>query len=152
MPASYGRRDRDTARQRDCTSRRESNPIVPAPTKSTCSQDSAFEAESNLAAMSRDVPTSGEPSSMQEHWQSALSDMRTRLSAENFETWLAPIGWGGCEGHKLRLRIPNKFYADWIRTHYLDILIGLMRDKSGLRDIDVSWEVDEQLAEELTKQ
>jgi len=88
---------------------------------------------------------------MQEHWQSALTDMRSRLSAENFETWLAPIGWGGFEGHKLRLRIPNKFYADWIRTHYLDILLNLMRDKSGLRDIDVSWEVDEQLAEELTR-
>ena len=88
---------------------------------------------------------------MQEHWQSALSDMRSRLSAENFETWLAPIGWGGCDGHKLRLRIPNKFYADWIRTHYLDILLGLVRDKSGEREIDVSWEIDERLAEELTK-
>lgn len=88
---------------------------------------------------------------MQEHWQSALSDMRTRLSAENFETWLAPIGWGGCDGHKLRLRIPNKFYADWIRTHYLDILLSLVRDKSGLRDLDVAWEIDERLAEELTK-
>jgi chromosomal replication initiator protein len=88
---------------------------------------------------------------MQELWQSALSDMRSRLSEENFETWLAPIGWGGCDGHRLRLRIPNKFYADWIRSHYLDILLGLMRDKSGLRDIDVAWEVDEQLAEELIK-
>jgi chromosomal replication initiator protein len=88
---------------------------------------------------------------MQEHWQSALSDMRTRLSAENFETWLAPIGWGGCDGHKLRLRIPNKFYADWIRTHYLDILLTLVRDKSGMRDLDVAWEIDERLAEELTK-
>ena len=101
--------------------------------------------------MTRDVPISGELASMQEHWQSALSDMRSRLSAENFETWLAPIGWGGCDGHKLRLRIPNKFYADWIRTHYLDILLGLVRDKSGQRDIDVSWEIDERLAEELTK-
>jgi chromosomal replication initiator protein len=88
---------------------------------------------------------------MQEHWQSALSDMRSRLSAENFETWLAPIGWGGCEGHKLLLRIPNKFYADWIRTHYLDLLLTIMRDKSGVRDIDVAWEVDERLAEELTR-
>jgi chromosomal replication initiator protein len=101
--------------------------------------------------MSVDVPEFGERASMQEHWQSALSDMRSQLSAENFETWLAPIGWGGCEGRKLTLRIPNKFYADWIRTHYLDILLGLVRDKSGVRDIDVSWEVDERLAEEMTR-
>ena len=81
---------------------------------------------------------------MQEHWQSALTDMRSKLAAETFETWLAPIGWGGCEGHKLRLLIPNKFYAEWIRSHYLDILLGLVRDKSGIRDVEVCWEVREQ--------
>ncbi|MET0390633.1 MAG: chromosomal replication initiator protein DnaA [Polyangiales bacterium] len=86
---------------------------------------------------------------MQEHWQSALSDMRTRLSEESFERWLAPIGWGGCDGAKLRLLVPNKFYADWIRTHYLDILLGLVRDKSGQRDVDVAWEVDEALGKRL---
>jgi chromosomal replication initiator protein len=88
---------------------------------------------------------------MQEHWQSALSEMRSKLSAENFETWLAPIGWGGYEAGKLRLRIPNKFYADWIRLHYLDLLTDLLREKSGERAIDVSWEVDERLADELKR-
>jgi chromosomal replication initiator protein len=86
---------------------------------------------------------------MQQHWESALSDMRQRLSPENFETWLAPIAWGGSDGHRLCLRIPNKFYAEWIRTHYLDILLGLVRAKSGIGDVDVSWEVDERLAEQL---
>ncbi len=94
------------------------------------------------------MPEFGELGSMQEHWQSALTDMRGRLSEENFETWLAPIAWGGSEGGKLRLRIPNKFYADWIRTHYLDLILELVRHKSGLRDIDVTWEVDERLAQE----
>jgi chromosomal replication initiator protein len=89
---------------------------------------------------------------MQQHWESALSDMRARLSPENFETWLAPIAWGGCEGHRLRLRIPNKFYAEWIRSHYLDILLGLVRDKSGIGDVDVLWDVDEQLAEQIRQQ
>lgn len=78
--------------------------------------------------------------------------MRDRLSPENFETWLAPIVWGGCDGHRLRLRIPNKFYAEWIRTHYLDILLGLVRDKSGIGDVDVSWEVDERLAEQMKQE
>jgi chromosomal replication initiator protein len=89
---------------------------------------------------------------MQEHWQSALSDMRSQLSQENFETWLAPIAWGGCDGGKLLLRIPNKFYAEWIRTHYLDLMLELLRDKSGVQKLDVAWEVDEQLAMEMKKQ
>ncbi|HKU44829.1 MAG TPA: chromosomal replication initiator protein DnaA, partial [Polyangiales bacterium] len=103
----------------------------------------------SLAAMDRAVSELEALPTMQEHWESALSDMRARLSPENFETWLAPIAWGGCDGHRLRLRIPNKFYAEWIRTHYLDILLGLVRDKSGIGDVDVSWEVDERLAEQL---
>jgi chromosomal replication initiator protein len=102
--------------------------------------------------MDRHVSESEAFPTMQEHWESALSDMRARLSPENFETWLAPIAWGGCDGHRLTLRIPNKFYADWIRTHYLDILLGLVRDKSGLGDVDVAWEVDERLAQEQRAQ
>ncbi len=88
---------------------------------------------------------------MQEHWQAALTDMRSRLSQENFETWLAPIGWGGYDAGKLRLRIPNKFYAEWIRLHYLDLLTDSLRAKSGERSIDVLWEVDERLASELKR-
>jgi chromosomal replication initiator protein len=106
----------------------------------------------SLAAMDRHVSELEALPIMQEHWESALSDMRARLSPENFETWLAPIVWGGCNGHRLSLRIPNKFYAEWIRTHYLDILLGLVRDKSGIGDLDVSWEVDERLAEQMKAQ
>jgi chromosomal replication initiator protein len=106
----------------------------------------------SLAAMDRHVSELEALPTMQEHWESALLDMRVRLSPENFETWLAPIVWGGCDGHRLRLRIPNKFYAEWIRTHYLDILLGLVRDKSGVGDLDVAWEVDEHLAEQMKQQ
>lgn len=106
----------------------------------------------SLAAMDRHVSELESLPTMQEHWESALLDMRERLSPENFETWLAPIAWGGCDGHRLRLRIPNKFYAEWIRTHYLDILLGLVRDKSGIGDLDVQWEVDERIAEQMKQQ
>jgi chromosomal replication initiator protein len=106
----------------------------------------------SLAAMDRHASDLESLPAMQEHWESALQDMRDRLSPENFETWLAPIVWGGCDGHRLRLRIPNKFYAEWIRTHYLDILLGLVRNKSGIGDVDVSWEVDERLAEQMRRE
>lgn len=106
----------------------------------------------SLAAMDRHVSELESLPAMQQHWESALQDMRSRLSPENFETWLAPIVWGGCDGHRMRLRIPNKFYAEWIRTHYLDILLGLVRDKSGIGEVDVTWEVDERLAEQMKQE
>jgi chromosomal replication initiator protein len=85
---------------------------------------------------------------MQQHWQNVLTDMRSRLSEENFETWLSPIAFGDFAGSKLRLRIPNKFYGDWIRSHYQDVLLDSLRQKSGVAHIEVMWEVDERLAEE----
>ena len=37
----------------------------------------------------------GGSSSMMQHWNSALEDLRTRLSQENFETWLGPLRFDG---------------------------------------------------------
>ena len=54
---------------------------------------------------------------MNEHWESALADLRERLSEENFDTWLGAIRFDGFDGKRLRIRIPNRFYADWIRMY-----------------------------------
>jgi chromosomal replication initiator protein len=87
------------------------------------------------------------PPSMNEHWESALADLRGRLSAENFETWLGAIRFDGFDGKRLRIRIPNRFYADWIRTHYLDLLLESLRTRSAITNIEVDWKVDEALTE-----
>ena len=56
-------------------------------------------------------------------WESALSSLRTRLSDENFRTWLEPIHLESFEGSTVTLRIPNRFYADWISSHYVDLIL-----------------------------
>ena len=56
---------------------------------------------------------------MQDLWDRALDDLRGRLSPESFETWLEPVRYGGLEDDVMILRIPNKFFADWIQSHYL---------------------------------
>ncbi|MFI5305771.1 MAG: chromosomal replication initiator protein DnaA [Polyangiales bacterium] len=85
--------------------------------------------------------------SMNEHWESALADLRERLSEENFDTWLGAIRFDGFDGKRLRIRIPNRFYADWIRTHYLDLLLESLRARSSVQELDVEWKVDETLTE-----
>lgn len=88
---------------------------------------------------------------MKAYWADALADMKGRLSKESFETWLQPIQCGEYDGSRLELRIPNRFYADWIRSHYLDLLLDTLRAKSGIADLDVRWEVDEVLADTMQK-
>jgi chromosomal replication initiator protein len=84
---------------------------------------------------------------MIEHWTSALADLRERLSEENYDTWLGSIRFDGFDGKRLRIRIPNRFYADWIRTHYLDLLLDSLRIRSEIPTIEVDWKVDEALTE-----
>ena len=86
---------------------------------------------------------------MKTHFQDALEELKQRLSKESFETWLLPIECGELNGDTLELRIPNRFHADWIRSHYLDLLLETLRDKSGHSNLDVRWEVDEALAEAI---
>ncbi|MDH5675055.1 MAG: chromosomal replication initiator protein DnaA [Myxococcales bacterium] len=85
---------------------------------------------------------------MIDHWEAALIDLRAQLSAENYDTWLAPLRYDHCDGKTLRLRIPNRFYADWIRTHYLDLLLESLRTHGAVDELDVTFVVDPSLADQ----
>ncbi|HEY8431088.1 MAG TPA: DnaA/Hda family protein, partial [Sandaracinaceae bacterium] len=85
---------------------------------------------------------------MQDLWDTALASLRSRLSEENFQTWLEPVQLERVEGRKVVLRIPNRFYADWISTHYLDLIFESLR-QGGLDPVDVEWLVDDQLQKRM---
>jgi len=42
-------------------------------------------------------------------------------------------------GQTITLRIPNRFYADWISTHYLDLLLDSLTREAGVRELEVDW-------------
>jgi chromosomal replication initiator protein len=85
---------------------------------------------------------------MQHLWDSALATLRSRLSEENFRTWLAPVELDRLDGRTVVLRIPNRFYADWISTHYLDLILESLR-QAGLELQGVDWMVDEQIQKRM---
>src|SRR5690606_21731128 len=85
---------------------------------------------------------------MQDLWDTALASLRSRLSEENFQTWLEPVQLDRVDGRRVVLRIPNRFYADWISTHYLDLILESLRE-GGVDPVDVDWLVDEQLQKRM---
>lgn len=89
---------------------------------------------------------------MNELWADALETLRSRLSAENFETWFAPITCAGQNGDALQLRVPNRFYAEWLSTHYLDLLLIAVREQSKNQNLTIEWAVDESLQERVPQQ
>ena len=86
---------------------------------------------------------------MTELWERALQDIRGRLSSENFDTWLAPVRCEGIERDTVTLRIPNRFFQDWISAHYLDLVLASLQRETNSASLKVCWVVDENLQEHL---
>jgi len=86
---------------------------------------------------------------MHQLWESALSSLRSRLSEENYRTWLEPIRLESLDDHKVTLRIPNQFYADWISAHYLDLVMGALTKESGTAELEVEWLIDNEMQQAM---
>ncbi len=82
---------------------------------------------------------------MTELWERTIESLRNRLSAENFDTWLAPVRIDAIEDDTVVLRIPNRFYADWISNHYQDLLLEAFSASVDPSPTRLRFEVDETL-------
>ena len=80
---------------------------------------------------------------MEDLWERALQDLRGRVSSENFDTWLAPLSLERAEDVTVTLRVPNKFYADWLHTHYRDALLEALRSQGAPDSVRVEFSVSE---------
>lgn len=80
---------------------------------------------------------------MDDLWERALQDLKGRLSAENFETWLSPLTVDRTQDTTLTLRVPNKFYADWLQTHYVDLLLEALRSHGAPDAMRVDFSISE---------
>ena len=69
---------------------------------------------------------------------------RAGCRPENFDTWLAPLSVERAEDATLTLRVPNKFYADWLQTHYVDVVLDAYSGRRvHRRSVRVEFSVSE---------
>ena len=61
-----------------------------------------------------------------EIWQKALANIKQELSEQSFKTWVEPARFQKLEGGVLVLEVPDKFYGDWLKEHYQDIIRGAL--------------------------
>jgi chromosomal replication initiator protein len=92
---------------------------------------------------------------MQHLWDSALATLRSQLSEENFRTWLEPVQLERLDERSVVIRVPNRFYADWLSLHYLGPILDSLRE-GGLqperKQWEVEWIVDEALQKKMDAQ
>ena len=75
-------------------------------------------------------------------WESALDQLRDKVSEHTYEAWLAPLTLEAVDGSIVRLRAPSRFFVDWISRSYLGDLVDTLRVVSGDPAMTIEWSLD----------
>lgn len=67
----------------------------------------------------------------QDVWRSCLDYIRQRLPEQTFDTWFRPIKAISLTEKELFLQVPNKFFYDWIDSHYREVLHKTLKEVTG---------------------
>ena len=55
-------------------------------------------------------------------WGLVRARLRTDCGDKTFNAWLAPLTFAGADSDSIRLTVPSRFMADWVRNHFADRL------------------------------
>jgi chromosomal replication initiator protein len=64
-------------------------------------------------------------------WGKCLQLIKVRIPAQTFNTWFQPIKAISLNDSSLFLQVPNKFFYDWLDTHYQELILSSLREITG---------------------
>jgi len=64
-------------------------------------------------------------------WNGCLDYLRKKVPQQTFDTWFAPMKPISIAGETLLLQVPNKFFYDWVDSHYRDMILKALSDITG---------------------
>jgi len=64
-------------------------------------------------------------------WGNCLEIMRKRVPQQTFNTWFAPMKAISLTDENLFLQVPNKFFYDWVDSHYREIILTSLKEVTG---------------------
>ncbi len=73
-------------------------------------------------------------------WRETLEQLEQKLSPQLFSTWIKPIEFIRVDKSNVFLRVPNRFFLDWIRDNYVRKIEETLADV-GAVDYKVEFEV-----------
>ncbi|MBI5588581.1 MAG: chromosomal replication initiator protein DnaA [Deltaproteobacteria bacterium] len=76
-------------------------------------------------------------------WTNCLDGVVEHVSPQHFATWFRPIKVvGGAEG-AIELEVPNRFFLEWIKEHYLPLIQEVLR-RVGKKDYKLNWRISDE--------
>jgi chromosomal replication initiator protein len=64
-------------------------------------------------------------------WKRTLTAIQGKLNRQVFDAWFRPIEVEGVSDDALTLKVPNKFFKEWLTNNYLDIIREALFAESG---------------------
>jgi chromosomal replication initiator protein len=64
-------------------------------------------------------------------WADVLTDIRSQVRPEAYNTWFRPIHCTHAVGTKVILAVPEDFYLDWFQDNYVGLLRDVLRNHLG---------------------
>jgi chromosomal replication initiator protein len=61
-------------------------------------------------------------------WDKVLGSIEPRISSHSFKTWFRPTCFLDEDASSLTVKVPNNWFADWLKTHYLGMIEQALRD------------------------
>src|SRR5512139_2630375 len=61
-------------------------------------------------------------------WDRVLGKIESRVNAHSFSTWFRPTRYESEDAASLRVRVPNSWFAEWLRTNYLPLIQDALRE------------------------
>jgi chromosomal replication initiator protein len=83
-------------------------------------------------------------------WDAAVSSLSPEISSEDLELWIKPVEPLRIEESVLCVKVPNKFFSDWIRDHYQQKLESSIKASTG-QDLALDYSVSRELKDLLPK-
>lgn len=75
-------------------------------------------------------------------WEKALSWIRDKLNEQVFEAWFSPVTLDELTADAITLRVPNKFFKEWLSNNYIDLIQEAVFVEVG-RKVEVKFIVSE---------
>ena len=81
-----------------------------------------------------------------EIWGKSLGIIQERLSQQAFNTWFKPIKHATASGDNFAINVPNKFFENWIRDNYMELIQSALREVSD-QEFEISFHMLEEKEE-----
>jgi chromosomal replication initiator protein len=79
---------------------------------------------------------------MLELWDKAIASIQQHVKSQNFDIWLQPIECESIGEQDITLRVPNRFFRDYLVANYLETIKKQLWDITQ-RDYEVLFSIDE---------